>query len=106
MGDENESVLPQSSTTQTTNEPNENVNSSSKSTAQNSDLKLAKRSEKSSGSESECIVQSEVPNPQHKTLILNWPNYLRKVVVQRVNASFNLKKVIQTWKRELLRLQH
>merc|ERR1712105_425907 len=38
---------------------NESVNSSSKSTAQNSDLKLAKPSEKSSGSESECIFQSE-----------------------------------------------
>merc|ERR1712105_373520 len=57
--DEDGSVLPPSSTTQTTNEPNENVNSSFKSTAQNSDLKLAKPSEKSSGSESECIFQSE-----------------------------------------------
>merc|ERR1712208_112037 len=56
--DENGSVLPPSSTTQTANEPNENVNSSSKSTAQNSDLKLAKPSEKSRDSESECIFQS------------------------------------------------
>merc|ERR1712215_499927 len=57
--DENGSVLPPSSTTQTANEPNENVNSSSKSTAQNSDLKLAKLSKKSSDLEGERIFQSE-----------------------------------------------
>merc|ERR1712208_86925 len=57
--DEDGSVLPLSSTTQTANEPNENVNSSPKSTAQNSDLKLAKLLEKSSGSEDECIFESE-----------------------------------------------
>ena len=57
--EEDGSVLPQSPTTQTANEANEDMNSSAESTVSNSDLELAKLVEKNSGSEDECIFQSE-----------------------------------------------
>merc|ERR1712208_15011 len=86
--DENGSVLPPSSTTQTANETNENVNSSSKSTAQNSDLKLAKPSEKSRDSESECIFQStesdssELSEEDEHVIEINDANFLATSVAK------------------------
>ena len=57
--EEDRNVLQESSTTQTSDEINEDMSSSTEFTASNSDLELAKLVEKDSGSENECIFQSE-----------------------------------------------